>query len=184
MQRGIAFFRGIPCATCPKQRTRRKTAKKPTLRRPCCFGRRGGALFSFPPGSLSRGAERRKTRGLARPSGRLAKPPGTLARHAPFALRSAKGRLSALHLRRFPSGAGTALSGPGLGRLPDWEKAPNRLSVSELLAGVLSNPGRSPGAARARGYEPRPQAPHPIPPSRRLMKTPLGGPNVGIIGAI
>jgi hypothetical protein len=29
------------------------------------------------------------------------------------------------------------------------------------------------GASRARGYEPRPRAPHPAPPSARLRKTPL-----------
>ena len=83
----------------PRQR---KKGEKPTLRRPCCFGRRGvrPLFFSAP---LSRGAERRKTRGLARPPGRLAKPPGTLARRAPSTLRSVKGRLSALHLRRFPA---------------------------------------------------------------------------------
>jgi len=38
--------------------------------------------------------------------------------------------------------------------------------VSQLLAGVPSDPGRSPGAARVRGCEPRPQAPRPAPPSR------------------
>ena len=44
--------------------------------------------------------------------------------------------------------------------------------VSELLAGGLSASGRSPGAARVRGCEPRPRAPHPAPPSRRLMRAP------------
>jgi len=37
--------------------------------------------------------------------------------------------------------------------------------------------GRLPEASRVRGYEPRPQAPHPVPSSKRLAKTPLGGPD-------
>ena len=38
------------------------------------------------------------------------------------------------------------------------------------------NAARSaPGASRVRGYEPRPQAPHPLPPSRRLMRAPSDG---------
>ena len=57
-------------------------------------------------------------------------------------------RLAARH-RGVPYGAGTALSGPGLAAFRSW-KAPNRLSVSELLAGTRSGPGRSPGAARVR----------------------------------
>ena len=39
---------------------------------------------------------------------------------------------------------------------------------------VLVPPDRGPGAARARGYEARPQAPHPAPPARRLMMAPSG----------
>src|SRR6185312_8236214 len=46
-------------------------------------------------GPLSREAERRETRKLARLPERLAKPPDTLARRVRFALRSAKRRLSA-----------------------------------------------------------------------------------------
>ena len=37
-------------------------------------------------------------------------------------------------------------------------------AVSELLAGTRSGPGRGPGTARVRGYEPRPRAPHSRPP--------------------
>ena len=33
---------------------------------------------------------------------------------------------------------------------------------------ILVSPDRGPGAARERGYEARPQAPHPAPPNRRL----------------
>jgi hypothetical protein len=38
---------------------------------------------------------------------------------------------------------------------------------------VLMPPGSLPGAARVRGYEPRPQGPHPAPSAERLRKTPL-----------
>ena len=39
--------------------------------------------------------------------------------------------------------------------------------VQPFKADPLSRAGRLPGASRRRGYEPRPQAPHPAPPSRR-----------------
>ena len=45
--------------------------------------------------------------------------------------------------------------------------------VSQLLAGVPSDPGRSHGAARVRACEARPQALHPAPPQRRLARAPL-----------
>ena len=48
-------------------------------------------------------------------------------------------------------------------------------TVSQLLAGSLSAAGRSPGAARCRGYEPRQQAPHPP----RVMQRPAGRPSRG-----
>ena len=52
--------------------------------------------------------------------------------------------------------ASEAASGP-------WPPSPGqtveRSAVSELLAGTRSGPGRCPGAARVRGYEPRPRAP-------------------------
>jgi hypothetical protein len=41
-------------------------------------------------------------------------------------------------------------------------------NVSQLLAGPLSGPGRSPGAARVLRCERNPQAPRPVPRSRRL----------------
>ena len=41
---------------------------------------------------------------------------------------------------------------------------PQTRIVSELLAGVHSDPGRCPDAARERGYESRAQAPHPSRP--------------------
>ena len=90
-------------------------------------------------------------RGLRGPSERLAKPPGTLARRAPSALRSAEGRLSALHLRRF-------LPAPGRALPADRSNANGPPSASSWQAPVVAA-GRSPGAARVRGYEPRPRAP-------------------------
>ncbi len=58
---------------------------------------------SAPP---TRGAERRETRGLAKPPGAAANHPGTLARRAASLLRSRKARLPALCLRRSHYGAG------------------------------------------------------------------------------
>jgi len=49
-----------------------------------------------------------------------------------------------------------------------------RSAVSQLLAGGRSTPGRSPGAARVRGHEPRPQAPH---QPKRAACAALSGPN-------
>ena len=46
---------------------------------------------------------------------------------------------------------------------------PWRSAVSQLLAGTRSGPGRSPGAARVRGYEPRPRAPR-HPRSRSVLQ--------------
>ena len=109
-------------------------------------------------------------------------------------------RLSALHPDRlapsglisaaFCFGAGTALSAcrvvlpPALGWRPllggrtvRASGRPARPTVSELLAGDRSVPGRSPAPPGWRGvcFVPRPRAPHPIPLSERLMTTPLGG---------
>ena len=47
--------------------------------------------------------------------------------------------------------------------------------VQPFKAVPLSRDGRLPGASRRRGYEPRPQAPHPLPLSERLMTTPSSG---------
>jgi hypothetical protein len=89
-----------------------------------------------------------------------------------------RGRLSALH-------------GGSRGRRLACRSAPGRASWDVALAAasrrrpvpvqraprrpVIVPAGRGPGAARARGYEPRPRAPHPTPPSERLMRTPLDG---------
>ena len=76
-----------------------------------------------------------------------------------------RGRLSALHDGDFCS-AGPRFLGRG-----------QRLSPSP--AGSLRsgrNAARSgPGASRARGSEPRPRAPHLLPPARRLMRAPSRG---------
>ena len=68
--------------------------------------------------------------------------------------------------------SGVFLPAPGraLRRASDRREA----RVSQLLAGSPSASGRSPGAARVRGSEPRPQAPHPAPPLQRLARAPLG----------
>ena len=56
------------------------------------------------------------------------------------------------------------LPGSGIGAGP-VQQAPCRA--------ILVPPGRGPGAARVRGYEPRPQGPHLAPSAERLRKTPL-----------
>ena len=84
-------------------------------------------------------------------------------------------RLSARHHGVFPCCAGprflrTVSFLPGSGRTRLMGVSPGRglrnpgqtverSAVSELLAGTRSGPGRCPGAARVRGYEPRPRAP-------------------------
>jgi len=70
-------------------------------------------------------------------------------------------RLSALHRGVFTPASGRA-----------FRRGHSASSVSQLLAGVLSNPRRSPVAARARGYESHPRAPHPIPSFGTSPETP------------
>jgi hypothetical protein len=48
----------------------------------------------------------------------------------------------------------------------------DRTVVSQLLPGLRSEPGRSPGAARVLPCERSPQAPHPVPPHERLATRP------------
>ena len=48
-------------------------------------------------------------------------------------------------------------------------------SPASSLRPARSGRRAEPGAARVRGYEPRPRGPHPVPLSRRLMKTPSSG---------
>src|SRR5439155_22292487 len=63
-----------------------------------------------------------------------------------------------------PVAHGPALRSPG-GRAGPVQRAPRRA--------VLLPPGSLPGAARVRGYEPRPQGPPLAPSAERLRKTPL-----------
>jgi hypothetical protein len=76
------------------------------------------------------------------------------------------GRLSARHRSVFLP-APAALFVDRASRRPSVSQAPGRQPVVAA--------GRSPGAARVRAVRnpARPQAPHPAPPSRRLMMTPL-----------
>ena len=129
----------------PQDEDRPRQASPPLL-----FEARG-RLHSSPP-SRGRHFPHPKTRGMAR---RWAQPSFQCA--IPFGTAAPAGAPS----RRSPSGAGPRFL-PGI---------PAR-TVSELLAGVRSDPGRCPGAARVRGCEPRPRAPHPAPLSRRLMRAP------------
>src|SRR4051812_10435225 len=93
----------------------------------------------------------------------------------------AKGaRLAALHRGSRqqlspPLSSGPGFRGPGIGA---------RLVQQAPCRAVLMPPDRGPGAARVRGYEPRPQAPHLLRLSERLRKTPLdeqGEPSMHIV---
>ena len=96
-----------------------------------------------------RGAERRQAlvrkRRTRSPASRSGRSPRTLRDHRPMTRTGAP--LGAL-LRRSPYGAG-----------PRFQQR-LRAAISQLLAGDRSVPGRSPDAARERGCEPRPRAPH------------------------
>ena len=128
--------------------------------------RRNGAEFSLPlfaPRTKCEGVERRKAQPLnSLPFGRRA-----------FGAR----RLPALH-RGF-SVPGAVTSGRGREAAPSPIRAafaalrPRR--VQPLKAAPRSWGGRRPGASRGRGYEPRPQAPHPP----RVLQRPAGRPSRG-----
>jgi hypothetical protein len=59
--------------------------------------------------------------------------------------------------------SGPGFRGPGIGA---------RLVQQAPCRAVLMPPDRGPGAARERGYKPRPQAPHPAPPLACLRRRP------------
>src|SRR6185437_16213515 len=115
-----------------------------------------------------RGTERRKAQSVL--SGRsLAGSPRLPALHPPSLAQGELRRASLAASHRGISvrdtGSRTALPGTWLGtgvtRLC-------RSQSSELLAGrSWCRPGGNPGTARERGHDPRPQAPHPLPLSRR-----------------
>ena len=92
----------------------------------------------LPPCDRRKGASRRSTGGVFLP---------------------APGR--ALPADRFVSASGSQAAPPfgSSALLRALRRTSMRSAVSQLLAGVRSDPGRSPGAARVRGYEPRPRAP-------------------------
>ena len=118
------------------------------------------------------GAERRETRRLARPPGRLAKPPDTPGEAR--RLRGDGGAPLGAPLRRFQSRGpcfrartgGIPLPDPGSFRRPSCAPRPT------IKGSPHSRGGRRPEASRCRGYEPQQQAPHPAPSSKRLAKTP------------
>ena len=60
---------------------------------------------------------------------------------------------------------------------PALIREPYPRRVQPFKAAPHSEGGRPPEASRERGYEPRPQAPHPAPSSRRLATTPSAEPN-------
>ena len=146
---------------------RKETAKR---HRPCSLAARGTPSSQL--GSRE-GAERRETRGFARPPGG-----GEAARHACEARRlrgdggCASRRSTAAFLSPAPcfrARLAERSSRPLAGQLPP--PLASRL-VQPFKAAPRSWGGRLPEASRRRGYEPRPQAPHPPRPRLRLMRTP------------
>ena len=139
-------------------------AIQPTLRRPY-FLQGAGSAFILPlAGPFPRTSPRgwsAKRRNLISPT-----PCGARARIAPGrAPLSAPSR----HLQAGPARCGSRHQP----RAAFLEPGIRAGQCSELLAAVpVVATERGPGAARVRGYEPRPQAPHPIPSARRLMMTP------------
>jgi hypothetical protein len=126
-----------------------RTAIQPTLRRPYSLSGAGCACIPYVP---------RTSRGDGAPRG------ASLHFHALRGVRAScdrRARLLALH-RGICSGFLRISSGPRFlnrhSRRP-MQQAPCRA--------VLMPPGRSPGAARVRGYEPRPRGPRLAPPSKR-----------------
>ena len=77
-------------------------------------------------------------------------------------------------LLRFKAAAPVRLI--GLSRLGPSETKWNGPSPASSSRRGPSAPRSGPGASRVRGYEPRPQAPHLAPSSKRLVKTPSAEP--------
>jgi hypothetical protein len=152
----------MPPATCAARCIASSKRRRQTPS-PVFFSGAGYAVFqNFP--AVRSGAP--KTRRLARRPGRLGESRPTRLRGVSPPLAIAERRLSALHPRRFQSPDPRFL-GRGKCASPSPAKAPRGAAVVP--------PERGPGASRVRGNEPRPQAPHPIPLSKRLMTTPSVG---------
>jgi len=120
----------------------------------------------LPRGERSAG----KRRGLRGPFERLARPPDTLARRVLPAC-AAESRLSALHWRRFliPGPRFQVPASCPFGLRRRFGSSPCRafgIRASRLPCPASSSqrgrsaPRSGPGTSRARGYEPRPRAPH------------------------
>ena len=127
---------------------------------PVFFVRRRVRRYSLQRAPQTRGAERRQTRRFARPPERLRGRPRRLARRLLSV--ATERRLPALRLRLAPP-AWPETQAPGprfLGR----GKAASPSPASSSRRG-RSAPRSVPRASRERGYEPRPQAPPPTPPS-------------------
>ena len=145
---------------------------------PGLFAAPGPPSVSSPPSLPMRGAERRETRGRARPSERPTSRPTRLIEACPLRLRSGEAPLGApraaisVPVGRASGRATGRLAAFLLGRLPPPFAARR---VQPLKADPHSGAGRLAGASREWGYKPRPRAPPPAPPSVCLRKTPLGG---------
>gem|GEM_PF-3558765 len=109
----------------------------------------------------------------------------------PRSLRNRGGRLAARHMRSKPmrssrpeAGSASIKSACSLAasirqRAPLQSRTACPGSNCQLLAGTPSGPGGSPDAARVSRCARNPQAPHPVPQSQRLARTPLQVDEVG-----
>ena len=140
--------------------------KKPTLRRPCSLTGAGYAVAcALIPGAGS-SSPRRKPRGAERRQAPVApcdRRDHPRLRGVARALRSARSPLGA-PLRLLPPPRGAAWLGCGPRFLGRGACAPVPVQRAPRGRLVVAG-GRSPAAARVRGYEPRPQAPHLAPPT-------------------
>jgi len=140
----------------------------PAREKECAFLRISGR-----PDMRGRGAPKGASDGLppgggARPSSRDASPSGA-PRGGDFCPR---GRAS--------GGRFTIAPSEGPRTTPAGFRPPSPAPVQPLKAEPRSGPGRLPAASRVRGYEPRPQAPHPAPRSASVCRTPLARDKAGM----
>ena len=90
-----------------------------------------------------------------------------------------RARPAALHRGDFsPRGRASGRGGPVFpGPYPGSFRRPSSAPRPAIQGRPHSKGGRRPEASREQGYEPRPQAPHPAPSSRRLATTPSAEPD-------
>jgi hypothetical protein len=138
------------------------------IHRPCSL-RRGGAVFPFrSPGKMPRGWSAARRNILVHAFRRV---------HPLRRVRALRRSITAFFSPRRPcflAGAPEKPFGSSIRAAPATLRVPR---IQPLKAALRSGGGRLAGASRARGYEPRPQAPHLIPSTERLATTPPAEPS-------